>query len=180
MNLVKPGKGTTVRILLPCAEGTVNSSTAPNSHPGPNHPNHAATALVVEDEDSLRCAAAQMLRYSGLSVIEGRRWDYSDCCDSRRQCHRRSSLRCNSPRSFEPGGPCGGQTPQTRSASDRRQRARRGVRGHLIASECRAIHTEAVFAPRSCRIGSSNALMNAPNRLHRGIEYVRANHFNVL
>ena len=66
----EPGKGTTFRVLLPCAEGTANASPGPNSHTESTHANHAATALVVEDEDSLRCAAAKMLRKSGLSVLE--------------------------------------------------------------------------------------------------------------
>ena len=66
----EPGKGTTFRVLLPCAEGTANASPGPNSHTESTHANHAATALVVEDEDSLRCAAAKMLRNSGLSVLE--------------------------------------------------------------------------------------------------------------
>ena len=62
----EPGKGTTFRVLLPCAEGTANASPGPNSHAESTHANHAATALVVEDEDSLRCAVAKMLRNSGL------------------------------------------------------------------------------------------------------------------
>jgi PAS domain S-box-containing protein len=66
----EPGKGATFRVLLPCAEGTTNASPGPNSHTESTHANHGATALVVEDEDSLRCAAAKMLRNSGLSVLE--------------------------------------------------------------------------------------------------------------
>jgi PAS domain S-box-containing protein len=66
----EPGKGTTFRVLLPCAEGTVSASPEPIFHIESTRANHAATALVVEDEDALRCAAAKMLRKSGLSVIE--------------------------------------------------------------------------------------------------------------
>jgi CheY-like chemotaxis protein len=66
----EPGKGTTFRVLLPCAEGTANTSPGSNPHSESTHANHAATALVVEDEDFLRCAAAKMLRQSGLSVLE--------------------------------------------------------------------------------------------------------------
>ncbi len=66
----EPGKGTTFRVLLPCAEGTANTSPGPNSHTESTLADHAATALVVEDEDFLRCAAAKMLRQSGLSVLE--------------------------------------------------------------------------------------------------------------
>jgi two-component system cell cycle sensor histidine kinase/response regulator CckA len=66
----EPGKGTTVWIVLPCAEDMANASPSPNSHSESTHANHAATALIVEDEDSLRRAAAKMLRNSGLSVLE--------------------------------------------------------------------------------------------------------------
>jgi signal transduction histidine kinase/CheY-like chemotaxis protein len=66
----EPGTGTTFRVLLPCAEGTANTSPGPNSHTEPTHANHAATALVVEDEDALRSAAAKMLRNGGVSVLE--------------------------------------------------------------------------------------------------------------
>jgi PAS domain S-box-containing protein len=66
----KPGKGTTVWVLLPCAEGRANASPEPNSLTESTLANHAATALVVEDEDPLRSAAAKMLRNSGLSVLE--------------------------------------------------------------------------------------------------------------
>jgi len=64
------GKGTTFRVLLPCAEDTANAAPGPNSLPRSTHAIHAATALVVEDEDYLRSAVAKMLRNSGLSVLE--------------------------------------------------------------------------------------------------------------
>jgi PAS domain S-box-containing protein len=66
----EPGKGTTFRVLLPCVEGTANTSPGPSSRAESTRANHAATALLVEDEDFLRCAAAKMLRQSGLSVLE--------------------------------------------------------------------------------------------------------------
>ncbi len=66
----EPGRGTTFRVLLPCAEHTANAFAGPRSHTGSAQANRAATALVVEDEDSLRSAAAKMLRNSGLSVLE--------------------------------------------------------------------------------------------------------------
>jgi len=66
----EPGKGTTFRVLLPSAKSTVNAAPGPNSQAEPTHANHRATALIVEDEHTLRCAAAKMLRNSGLSVIE--------------------------------------------------------------------------------------------------------------
>jgi len=67
----EPGKGTTFRVLLPCAETTPNVFPSARYSPTEStHTNHAATALIVEDEDFLRCAAAKMLRNSGLSVLE--------------------------------------------------------------------------------------------------------------
>jgi CheY-like chemotaxis protein len=64
----EPGKGTRFQVLLPCTLGTVEASLDPNSQTESTRTN--ATALVVEDEDSLRSAAAKMLRKSGLSVLE--------------------------------------------------------------------------------------------------------------
>jgi two-component system cell cycle sensor histidine kinase/response regulator CckA len=66
----EPGKGTTFRVLLPCAEDTATASPGPNSLIESTRANHAATALVVEDEDSIRCAVAKILRKNGLSVLE--------------------------------------------------------------------------------------------------------------
>jgi hypothetical protein len=66
----EPGKGTTFRVLLLCAEGTAIASPGPNSNTESIYANRAARALVVEDEDVLRCAAAKMLRNSGLFVLE--------------------------------------------------------------------------------------------------------------
>ena len=66
----EPGKGTTFRVLLPCAQDPANPSPGPNSVTESTHENLAATALLVEDEESLRHAAAKMLRNSGFSVLE--------------------------------------------------------------------------------------------------------------
>jgi two-component system cell cycle sensor histidine kinase/response regulator CckA len=66
----EPGKGTTFRVLLPCAEDTATASPGTNSLIESTRANHAATALVVEDEDSIRCAVAKILRKNGLSVLE--------------------------------------------------------------------------------------------------------------
>ena len=66
-----PGKGTTFRILLPCAEPT--SETTADSIPRAKDPtqlSHGATVLVVEDEDPLREAVAKLLRKSGFEVLE--------------------------------------------------------------------------------------------------------------
>jgi len=62
------GKGTTFQVFLPCADGT--AAATPEPRDGSTRADRAATALVVEDEDSLREAAAKMLRRSGLSVLE--------------------------------------------------------------------------------------------------------------
>jgi CheY-like chemotaxis protein len=66
----EPGKGATFQVLLPCAEGTADVSPGPNAPIESTHASRAATALVVEDEDSLRTAAAKILRKSGFSVLE--------------------------------------------------------------------------------------------------------------
>jgi signal transduction histidine kinase/CheY-like chemotaxis protein len=66
----EPGAGTTFRVLLRCAESTANISPDQPSPAETTVANRAGTALIVEDEDSLRCAAAKMLRNSGLTVLE--------------------------------------------------------------------------------------------------------------
>jgi len=65
------GEGTTVQILLPCAEpkcetpnhamSTIEESVSPSTQ---------ATVLIVEDEDLLRQPVAKMLRNSGFQVLE--------------------------------------------------------------------------------------------------------------
>jgi PAS domain S-box-containing protein len=67
----EPGKGTTFRILLPCAERTV--AAIPGAMPPAEEaarPLQRATVLVVEDEDPLRQPVAKMLRKSGFEVLE--------------------------------------------------------------------------------------------------------------
>src|SRR5206468_3885243 len=67
----EPGKGTTFRILLPCAEPRVGRSEGETS--GAKEatlPCGDATVLVVEDEDALRGPVVKMLRRAGFSVIE--------------------------------------------------------------------------------------------------------------
>ena len=66
----EPGKGTTFQVLLPCAEAVPGAFPVPVAGPGCALENRGATVLVVEDEDTLRSAAAKMLRKRGLSVIE--------------------------------------------------------------------------------------------------------------
>jgi CheY-like chemotaxis protein len=65
------GKGTTFRVLLPCAEPVVQSDDnrrfgLDESEPPPQR----ATILLVEDEDPLRRAIAKMLRKWGLEAFE--------------------------------------------------------------------------------------------------------------
>jgi two-component system, cell cycle sensor histidine kinase and response regulator CckA len=65
------GKGTTFRILLPCAETKVEATSdpvLPNEELGTLSKRGAV--LIVEDEDALRGAVARMLRKTGFDVIE--------------------------------------------------------------------------------------------------------------
>jgi PAS domain S-box-containing protein len=66
----EPGKGATFQVLLPCAEAAADGSPGLDSLTGLKPASLVPTALVVEDEDSLRRAAAKMLSKSGLSVLE--------------------------------------------------------------------------------------------------------------
>ena len=69
----EPGKGTTVKILLPCAETTADGTEgAVSSAEEAARPSQQATVLFVEDEDTLRRAVLKMLNNGGLSVIEAR------------------------------------------------------------------------------------------------------------
>jgi len=66
----EPDQGTTFQILLPCAEESENASQRVKPRTESSDGGRTATALVVEDEDPLRQAAAKMLRRSGFSVVE--------------------------------------------------------------------------------------------------------------
>jgi PAS domain S-box-containing protein len=67
----EPDKGTTFRILLPCAETTAGASEQVMSDNGkPTVPSPHGTVLVVEDEDHLRQAVVKMLRNSGFEVLQ--------------------------------------------------------------------------------------------------------------
>ena len=67
----EPGQGTTIQILLPCAE-----TTSETTRPAVNGSVEAArlsrefSVLVVEDEDPLRLAVVKMLRKTGFAVLE--------------------------------------------------------------------------------------------------------------
>lgn len=66
-----PGRGTTVRLLLPRHEGEATvavESTVPSSASA----DATGTVLLVDDEDSVRRPAADRLRDAGLSVLEAR------------------------------------------------------------------------------------------------------------
>jgi len=65
------GKGTTLRVLLPCVAVPTKAPPLPISRPEePPQPSQVATILVVEDEDAIRKATSKMLRNAGFSVIE--------------------------------------------------------------------------------------------------------------
>jgi CheY-like chemotaxis protein/two-component sensor histidine kinase len=67
----EPGKGSTFRILLPCAEATSGETHKLSSGAHESaRPFEGATALIVEDEAVLRKAVAAMLRKTGFEVLE--------------------------------------------------------------------------------------------------------------
>jgi CheY-like chemotaxis protein len=67
----KAGKGSTFRVLLPCAEtvdtASIDHRSGIEESAGP-FPD--AVVLVVEDEDPLRSAVVKMLRKRGFEVLE--------------------------------------------------------------------------------------------------------------
>jgi len=67
----EPGKGSTFRVLLPCAETTGTPTNCPMSAIEESAgPLPDAVVLVVEDEDPLRIAVTKMLRKRGFEVLE--------------------------------------------------------------------------------------------------------------
>jgi two-component system, cell cycle sensor histidine kinase and response regulator CckA len=72
INLVSaPGEGTTIGIILPGISKTYPQSLdIRQPATGREHPPTSGTVLIVEDEDALRLATAQMLRKRGLLVME--------------------------------------------------------------------------------------------------------------
>jgi CheY-like chemotaxis protein len=67
----EPGKGTTVHILLPCAEGMADIAIdPPPAEREEEQPSGKSTVLVVEDEEPLRQAVLKMLRREGFEVYE--------------------------------------------------------------------------------------------------------------
>jgi PAS domain S-box-containing protein len=66
-----PGNGTTVQVLLPCADTAAKSSTEAITVDGePADSAQHPVILVVEDETNLRQPVAKMLRRSGFEVFE--------------------------------------------------------------------------------------------------------------
>jgi CheY-like chemotaxis protein len=66
----EPGKGTTFRILMPCAPAAAGVVGSSGSVAKPARDLLEGTVLVVEDEDVLRTAVAKMLRGIGAGVFE--------------------------------------------------------------------------------------------------------------
>jgi two-component system, cell cycle sensor histidine kinase and response regulator CckA len=66
----EPGQGTTFQILLPCAETAAEEIRSQKPDTDLAVPFQGSTALIVEDENSLRQAVAKMLRKTGLEVLE--------------------------------------------------------------------------------------------------------------
>jgi CheY-like chemotaxis protein len=71
INLVSaPGQGTTIGVFLPSTGKTYSTSRESTPATGNEHRPASGTVLIVEDEDTLRVAVAQMLRKKGFLVIE--------------------------------------------------------------------------------------------------------------
>jgi PAS domain S-box-containing protein len=67
----EPGKGTTFKVLLPCAAETAEPSRdSVSATSGEASPCQNVTVLVVEDESPLRQSVVKMLRKTGFEVIE--------------------------------------------------------------------------------------------------------------
>jgi two-component system, cell cycle sensor histidine kinase and response regulator CckA len=66
----QPGRGTTFQILLPSEAGVGATAGPIQCAEEAARPSQEATVLVVEDEDPLRQAVAQMLRKRGFEVLE--------------------------------------------------------------------------------------------------------------
>jgi PAS domain S-box-containing protein len=64
------GKGTTVRVWLPCAEAMAGEAIEPVARGGPVRLSRKLTVLVVEDEAPLRQAVATILSREGFEVLE--------------------------------------------------------------------------------------------------------------
>ncbi len=63
-----PGKGTTMRVLLPCPDTVAAVVAPPPKAPVPVEPARAGTVLVVDDEETVRKVARRVLQASGYTV----------------------------------------------------------------------------------------------------------------
>ncbi|OGV76056.1 MAG: hypothetical protein A3K19_02400 [Lentisphaerae bacterium RIFOXYB12_FULL_65_16] len=80
------GRGTTVRVLFPAGEAKAAAQpAAPTAEatPAPEGEGRAATVLVVDDEDMVRCVCKEMVEALGYTVITAR--DGQDGVDTFRQ-----------------------------------------------------------------------------------------------
>ena len=67
----EPGKGTTVEVLLPCAESAAKAEISPGSAMVDSvPPAPSGSVLIVEDEEPLSQAVARVLRKAGMQVFE--------------------------------------------------------------------------------------------------------------
>ncbi len=61
-------KGTTFRILLPCADGTIDPPGALSRHPFPSTSRATGTILIVDDEETVRTVAARIVETQGYTA----------------------------------------------------------------------------------------------------------------
>jgi len=66
----EPGRGTTFKLLLPCAEGPADA--APEKPAATSTWRGAGTLLVVDDEDTVRATTARMAERIGFKVLLAR------------------------------------------------------------------------------------------------------------
>ena len=67
-----PGRGTTVRLLLPLHEHADAMGRPEAVPPAPDGGGEGGTVLLVDDEDAARQPAADRLRELGYTVLEAR------------------------------------------------------------------------------------------------------------
>ncbi len=63
-----PGRGTTMRVLLPCPDTVAAVVAPPPAVPVAQEPARAGTVLVVDDEETVRKVARRVLQASGFTV----------------------------------------------------------------------------------------------------------------